>query len=334
MPLHSAFYMQLALDAAWKYQLLTFPNPAVGAVVLGKHSEILSICAHKEAGKAHAEVLAFKEAYIALSGDEKIKSLTQSDEIHHYLKQNHNNLFYDTTLFVTLEPCSSEGKTPACSDLIKVLKPKKLYIGTLDSMQKNNPLEDFKALGIEVEVGLLKEACDALIEPFLAWNNQGFNLFKMALNLNGSYDTGIISSKASRVHVHHIRSLVSQLLIGGETVRTDRPRLDTRLITSKKNPDVVIFSKHKNFDKSIPLFSVPNRLVNISSRPNLERPFTLIEGGKGTFEALKDKITWILLYINGSIKEGQTLQSHFKGEILHVDKKEKDRVLWIRKEPV
>jgi len=56
-------FMQLAIDKAWKYQLLTYPNPAVGATVV-KDGKVLSVEAHKKAGMPHAEVLALKVAYL------------------------------------------------------------------------------------------------------------------------------------------------------------------------------------------------------------------------------------------------------------------------------
>ena len=78
------FYMQLAIDEAWKYQLQTYPNPAVGAVVV-KNNELLSICAHQKAGGAHAEVLALKDAFIKKNQTSPLKVLQSSYEIHNFL---------------------------------------------------------------------------------------------------------------------------------------------------------------------------------------------------------------------------------------------------------
>ena len=61
------FYMQLAINEAWKYQFLTYPNPAVGCVILNKNGKILSINAHKKAGLAHAELNAIKQALKTLN---------------------------------------------------------------------------------------------------------------------------------------------------------------------------------------------------------------------------------------------------------------------------
>ena len=116
------FLMQKALDAAWAYQVLTFPNPAVGAVVSNDAGEILGIGAHQKAGTAHAEVLALKAAYIKLSGDTTLNSIEDASFIHDYLYTHHNHLLSDLTIYVTLEPCNHYGKTPPCSKLIHTLK--------------------------------------------------------------------------------------------------------------------------------------------------------------------------------------------------------------------
>lgn len=73
-----ALAFSLALDCAWKYQLCTLPNPAVGAALLGKHGEIIALGAHQHAGAPHAEVLALQQGYAILSGDDAILALQES----------------------------------------------------------------------------------------------------------------------------------------------------------------------------------------------------------------------------------------------------------------
>ena len=113
--------MNLAISEAWKYQGLTYPNPAVGCTVVGEHGEILAVEAHHKAGEPHAEVNALKAAYYKLTQDDTILSLTSSFDIHNYLLKNHNNIFKNCSLYSTLEPCSHIGKTPACANLIAKL---------------------------------------------------------------------------------------------------------------------------------------------------------------------------------------------------------------------
>ena len=93
MVINSSFYMSLALKEAWKYQGLTYPNPAVGCTVVSNNGEILAVEAHKCSGAPHAEVEALKTAYIKLTNDKKISELTLSSDIHTFLLENHNNCF-------------------------------------------------------------------------------------------------------------------------------------------------------------------------------------------------------------------------------------------------
>ncbi len=111
--------MNLAINEAWKYQGLTYPNPAVGCCVVGEHGEIISIEAHKKSGSPHAEVNALQVAFASLSNTVEILLLKSSHDIHNYLIENHNNIFNKCTLYVTLEPCAHVGKTPSCANFNK-----------------------------------------------------------------------------------------------------------------------------------------------------------------------------------------------------------------------
>ena len=127
MEIDDRFYMKLALDEAWKYQLLTYPNPAVGCVLV-KNNEILSIEAHKKAGDSHAELNALKEAYLKKYPNSVLKILDDPFEINAYLISNHNDFFVDCTVYVTLEPCSHIGKTPSCANLLVKLNVKLIVL--------------------------------------------------------------------------------------------------------------------------------------------------------------------------------------------------------------
>ena len=105
MKIDDNFYMKLAIDEAWKYQLLTYPNPAVGCVIV-KNGKLLAIEAHKEAGMPHAEVNALKEAFLKENPKSVLSTLKTSQEIHKFLIENHNDFFNDCEVFVTLEPCN------------------------------------------------------------------------------------------------------------------------------------------------------------------------------------------------------------------------------------
>jgi len=208
MVIDSSFFMSLALKEAWKYQGLTYPNPAVGCCIVGEYGELLAVEAHHKAGKPHAEVMALKSAYYKLTQDSKIFNLTNSSEIHHYLLTYHNNIFNNITVFTTLEPCSHIGKTPSCATLLSKLKVKKVFVGSLDSNKEaSNGNKILKDSGIEIVSDVLKKECDDLLEPFNRFKDDNFVFFKWAQRLDGTTDTGIVSSKDSRKNVHAMRDV-------------------------------------------------------------------------------------------------------------------------------
>ncbi len=300
--MNAAFYMQLALDEAWKYQGLTYPNPAVGAVVVGEHFEILSINAHQRAGKAHAEVLALRDAYLKLTNDTTISTCKSSQEIHTYLLNNHNNIFTKCSIFSTLEPCSHVGKTPSCASLIGALGFKKVYIGYKDENAiASSGAAILESLHVESEFGILKEKSKALLEPFLLWQTKPFVTYKWAQRLDGSIDGGTLSSKESREFVHAMRNVSDLMVVGGNTVRVDRPTLDARLVNGKA-PDILIYSREKEFDRTIPLFNVKGRKVIISDKLDMLSGYNniLVEGGANLFESLALHVDRYLAFISPS----------------------------------
>ena len=334
MVIDNRFYMKLALDEAWKYQGLTYPNPAVGCCVVGQNGEVLAVEAHKRAGYPHAEVEALKEAYFKLTKDEKILHLVNSADIHGYLIKNHNNLFCNISLYTTLEPCSHIGKTPSCADLICLLGIKKVYIGSKDTNSVAScGREKLLACGIDVGSGILQKECDDLLLPFGMWQKEKFVFFKWAQRLNGTTDSGIISSKDSRTKVHAMRSVCDLLIIGGNTVRVDRPTLDARLVDGKA-PDVLIISKQKEFDKTIPLFSVKNRKVIISDDLYTCQTYKniMIEGGANMYELTKDMVDMYLCFVAPKFGGGNgfdKIDDDF--EILNIQKETQDIMIWMKR---
>jgi len=322
--------MRLALQEAWQYQLLTYPNPAVGAVVTGSSGEVLSVGAHKEAGKPHAEVLAIRDAYIRLTGDMSLAGCDDAELLHARLPELSKSLFHDKSIYVTLEPCNHTGQTPPCALLIERLGFGRVVIGSMDP----NPLAAGGAArlenaGITVTKGIERAACDNLLLPFVRWQKGRFLFFKLAQSLNGIIDGGTISCEASRRWVHAVREKIDRLVIGGETVRTDRPVLDCRL-TGGQAPDVAIFTRHPDsIDRSIPLFSVPKRRVEFIDRLP-EKGLVMIEGGAGTFEALKEEIDALVLFIAPFVKEGMGYNGGKNFDILHQRKSGEDMMLFLR----
>jgi len=311
MVIDANFYMSLAIKEAWKYQGLTYPNPAVGCSVIGSHGEILAVEAHHKAGTPHAEVNALKQAYYKLTNDKTALHVENSAEIHKFLIQNHNNIFADCSIYTTLEPCSSIGKTPACANLINELKIKKVYIGSSDSYQ-----DDFK----NAEFGILEKECDNLLEPFNLWQKDKFVFFKWAQRLDGSTN-GKVSSLISRTNVHAMRDVCDLLVIGGNTVRVDRPTLDARLVNGNA-PDILIYSRQKEFDKTIPLFNVSNRKVIISDSLDIVNNYKniMIEGTQKMMDLTKNIVNFKLCYLHVADKF----------ESLNIEQDDEDIISWLK----
>jgi len=323
------FYMQLALDEAWKYQLLTYPNPAVGAAVV-QNGRILSVEAHQKAGTSHAEVLALLGAYEALSGNSLDFDRFDSHKAHAFLLELPCGFFSGCGIYVTLEPCSHQGKTPSCASLLQQLSLEYIVIGTSDPIEGHD--KGAKLLE-NVTFGVLEKECKVLLEPFVIWQDSVFVLFKLAQTTNGRIGGGYLSSRASLTHVHQLREVCDTLLIGGNTVRVDRPTLDCRL-TGGAAPDVVIYSRGGGLDREIPLFDIADREVRVSDNLDfLDTPsFVLVEGGAGMLEALKERLDWMLIYQTPKLSTNQlSYNTPMHLEFLHQSKKDADLILWSRR---
>lgn len=320
------FYMQLALNKAWEYQGLTYPNPAVGAVIT-HNGKILAIEAHQKAGTSHAEVLALCRSYEVLTSNVLGFDILDAHKAHAFLHTLPPSFFSKCHIYVTLEPCSHIGETPSCSNLLEVLNLEKVLIGTRDIIEGHDGGLD--RLNNTV-LGVLEKECKDLIEPFMIWQNRAFVLFKLAQTTNGRIGDGYLSSEESLIHVHKLREVCSYILIGGNTVRIDRPTLDCRFIESKA-ADVKIYTQNNNFDNNISLFSVPNRNVDIVHTIEcLDTPsFVLVEGGAGMLEALKGKIDWLLIYQTPKLSSHTlTYNTTMNLELVYQNKKDVDLMIW------
>ncbi|NPA28281.1 MAG: bifunctional diaminohydroxyphosphoribosylaminopyrimidine deaminase/5-amino-6-(5-phosphoribosylamino)uracil reductase RibD [Epsilonproteobacteria bacterium] len=324
------FFMELAFKEAFKYMLLTYPNPSVGAVVV-RDGAILAIEAHRKAGESHAEVLALVRVYESLSGKEINFNRFDANLAHKFILSN-KEIFRGCELYITLEPCSHIGKTPSCAMLLKDLPLKRVIIGALDPISSHSGgVEILKSKNIEVEVGILKDRCEILIEPFTIWQKRSFVLFKLAQSTNGQIGCGYISSKGSLEYVHKIRELSTKLLIGGNTIRVDRPKLDSRF-SGGRAPDIYIYSKEDNFDREIPLFKVKGREVEIGDDLSFlnKKGLVLVEGGEGMLKALKKYIDWLLIFQAPKLMANcLSYNIDMRLEFLEVSKRD-DILIWSR----
>ncbi len=334
--------LEICLNKAWEYQTLALENPSVACMVLDKHHEILSLETHKKAKTPHAEVLAAKSALKILRPHLKsdLEKLEDPKILSDFLKTRHDNAFTDCVFLITLEPCNSYGKTPACSELLEILKPKRVVIATEENEAKKGGLARLQKAHIETIIchNLENKAKDLLL-PFRVMEQKGrFNLFKLALRMNGDYYHGKITGQKSVIFTHNQRAICDTLIISGKTIRTDNPLLDARFCDSfyhNKNPNIAILSK-RSINPNSKVFFAPNRLVNIFNNPKdlpLEKGFNFIEGGWELFESLRDKIDVLLLHSHASmINEAFSviaLKTPFKGRLLHVQILENEALLWI-----
>ncbi|WP_312475340.1 bifunctional diaminohydroxyphosphoribosylaminopyrimidine deaminase/5-amino-6-(5-phosphoribosylamino)uracil reductase RibD [Neobacillus sp.] len=218
-------YMKLALNLAKGTLGQTSPNPVVGAVLV-KENQIIGMGAHLKAGEPHAEVHA-----IQMAGD-KAK---------------------DSTLYVTLEPCSHFGKTPPCSDLVIKTGVRKVFVATTDPNPQvaGTGMERMKKAGIEVEVGMLQQQALELNKAFFynIQTNLPFVTLKSAASLDGKTATVTgesmwITGEEARSDVHQLRHQHDGILVGVNTVIQDNPSLTTRLETGGKNPIRIILDTH------------------------------------------------------------------------------------------
>lgn len=229
---HHFAFMRRAFDLARKGRGLTSPNPMVGAVIVRDH-QVIAGGYHRGAGQPHAEI-------------EAIRDLENPD------------LARGADLYVTLEPCSTQGRTPPCTEAIIAAGFKRVIVGAIDPnpAHAGRGLEILRAAGIEVLSGVMERACNRINE---AWNHYittglPFVTAKAALSLDGSLMRPVgegqwLTSEAARAHSHRfLRAGVDAILIGAETLRRDNPRLDVRLpdglrTTTPRQPWRVVLSR-------------------------------------------------------------------------------------------
>ena len=338
--INDEFYMSLAIKKAWEFQILTYPNPAVGCAVLDAGGKLLSVAAHKKAGFLHAEPSAIllalckkseaflsdflREYHAALgvkfeSAPELENAYLEPNFTYEYILQNHGDLLKGAKAYVTLEPCAHRGKTPPCAELLRHLKFAEVIIARSDeNAVASGGAHILQSGGVAVKFDVLRQQADDLVEPFLSWQKGNFSFFKLAISANGvavgTAQSKIISNLASRTHSHRLRSAAELLVIGGATVRADRPRLDARLIDGGKNPNGMIYSRAREFDASIPLFGVAGRSVRVTSDINeaFAPRLTMFEGGENALKTLDERVKWLLLYRSSELLDVPAVRLNLK----------------------
>lgn len=207
---HDRKWMRRAIALARRGEGHTRPNPPVGAVVVygtGKLGEGF----HRRAGEAHAEVVALDACRGAARG---------------------------ATLYVTLEPCSTQGRTPPCTDRILSEGIARVVVGCRDenSCHRGRGLEILAAHGVEVVCGVCEEEARELARPFFKHVTTGlpYVTVKLAMTLDGriadrEQRSQWITGATARAEVQRLRRRVDVMLVGAGTVCADDPSLLCRL---------------------------------------------------------------------------------------------------------
>jgi diaminohydroxyphosphoribosylaminopyrimidine deaminase/5-amino-6-(5-phosphoribosylamino)uracil reductase len=209
--------MRLALRLARRGYGTTSPNPMVGAVLV-KGGKVIGRGWHHRAGQPHGEIEAILDA------------------------TRRGNSVRGSTLYVTLEPCSTHGRTPPCTDAILKAGIKRVIIGATDPhpRHRGKGFEILKGAGVNVTAGVLAQDCARLNEAFNHWIVQRtpFVTVKAAMTLDGKIATATgeskwITGEKARAYAMKLRQGVDAILVGINTILADNPSLTARSPKSK-----------------------------------------------------------------------------------------------------
>lgn len=207
-------FMRRCIDLALKAEGMTYPNPMVGAVIV-HGGRIIGEGFHLKAGTSHAEVNA-------------INSVADRE------------LLKESVLYVNLEPCSHQGRTPPCADLIISCSIPEVVIGTQDTSSKvsGKGIARLRESGCRVSTGVLEEECRHLNRRFFTFHEKKrpYIILKWAESADHFMDVQRseggpgkwISGKPEKVLVHRWRATEQSILAGAGTVRADNPMLNVR----------------------------------------------------------------------------------------------------------
>ena len=304
-------HMREALSLAKKGLLTTRPNPLVGCVITHRN-KVIGRGWHERAGQNHAEVNAI-------------------NDVHQRLGESAKSVLKESEMFVTLEPCSTFGKTAPCADAIRKHGIKKVYIASEDTSQNGFAI---KEKNITIETGLLRDDAREINKGFFSRieRKRPFITAKMGIGLDGgialaSGESKWITSVQSREDVHKLRAINDAILTGVGTVLDDNPSLTSRdsgydidkviqplrvvidrnnKLTGKEevfsdDAETIVFS---NGDYDVNTSVAENieykNLINVMRHLAEEKQINnlLVEAGSGIFDALltENLIDCLILY--------------------------------------
>ena len=259
-------WMNLALDQAKRGVGMTSPNPPVGAVLISK-GKIIGQGYHRKAGQPHAEIEAINEA-----------------------QMSNPKLVRGATLFVTLEPCCTQGRTGPCTEAIKACGIKRVVWGAQDPNPSHlgRAQEILSSAGISVTTGVMEADCREIIRPFAKWvtTKMPYVIAKVGQSLDGRItrppgEGQWLTSKSARAHALRLRSRVDAIIVGAGTVRQDNPKLTMRDggTADKEQPWRVILSRSCDLPETSHIFTDEHRNRTWVVR-DLEFPEVLLALGR------------------------------------------------------
>ena len=206
-------YMRRCIQLARNGRQNAKSNPMVGAVIVSADGRIIGEGYHVRCGEGHAEVNAFA-------------SVSAEDEA----------LLAESTIYVSLEPCSHYGKTPPCADLIIRKGVRRAVVGCIDEFAEvqGRGVQKLRDAGIEVEVGVLEDECKALNRRFFTFHREKrpYIILKWAQTANGFIDDNgravKISSDFTAMLSHKLRAEEDAILVGRITDEREHPQLNVR----------------------------------------------------------------------------------------------------------
>ena len=254
-------FMRRCLQLARNGRRNAKPNPMVGAVIV-HDGRIIGEGYHVRCGEGHAEVNAFA-------------SVKPEDE----------PLLPESTIYVSLEPCAHEGRTPPCADLIVRKGVRRVVVGCIDEFAKvqGRGISRIREAGIEVTVGILEEECRALNRRFFTFHREKrpYIILKWAQTANGFIDDHFrplaISTPFTKMLSHKLRAEEDAILIGRITAERDRPQLTVREWSGADPKRLVIDHNH-------PLNLESLHAHNVQS--------LIVEGGTKTLNSFIEQGLW------------------------------------------
>ncbi len=243
---YDELFMQRAISLARKGWGRTDINPLVGAVVV-KDNRIIGQGFHRKMGEAHAEICALVDA---------------------------GTRAHNATLYVNLEPCCCAGRTPPCVEAIIDAQIKRVVIGMIDPNPAVNGMgvEILKGHNIAITLHILEQEAKGLnmwYEKYIT-TRVPYIIVKVATSKDGKiskFKNKYITSESSRRFVHSLRSQVSAVLVGINTVVTDNPYLTDRFV-GRNNPARVVIDPHLKIPLKSNFLQPGSRKIIVTSREN------------------------------------------------------------------